>query len=61
MLALLRRSVDELHQTVVMVTHDPVAAGYADRAVFLADGRTVDDMASPSAASVLDRVKALGA
>ncbi len=61
MLALLRGSVDDLQQTVVMVTHDPVAAGYADRVVFLADGRTVDDMASPSAASVLDRVKALGA
>ena len=60
MLALLRRSVDDLHQTVVMVTHDPIAAGYADRVVFLADGRTVDDMESPSAAGVLDRVKALG-
>jgi putative ABC transport system ATP-binding protein len=39
------------------VTHDPVAASYADRAVFLADGRVVDELESPSAASVLDRMK----
>jgi putative ABC transport system ATP-binding protein len=60
MLALLRRSVDDLNQTVVMVTHDPVAAGYADRVVFLADGRTVGDMDGPSAADVLERLKTLG-
>jgi putative ABC transport system ATP-binding protein len=56
----MRRSVDELHQTVVMVTHDPVAAGYADRIVFLADGRVVDEMTDPSAQKVLDRMKVLG-
>jgi putative ABC transport system ATP-binding protein len=47
-------------QTIVMVTHDPVAASYADRALFLADGRIVDDMANPSADMVLDRIKQLG-
>ena len=46
MLAFLRRAVDELGQTIVMVTHDPVAAAYADRVVFLADGRIVDEHAS---------------
>ena len=46
-LALLRRSVDEFGQTIVMVTHDPVAAGYTDRVVFLADGRVVDEMREP--------------
>jgi putative ABC transport system ATP-binding protein len=58
-LALLRRSVKELGQTVVMVTHDPVAASYADRVIFLADGRLVDDLRDPTAESVLDRIKAL--
>jgi putative ABC transport system ATP-binding protein len=60
MLSLLRSSVDDLQQTVVMVTHDPGAAGYADRVVFLADGRTVDELDTPSAAGILDRIKALG-
>jgi putative ABC transport system ATP-binding protein len=60
MLSLLRSSVDDLQQTVVMVTHDPVGAGYADRVVFLADGRIVDEMHTPSAAGVLDRIKDLG-
>ena len=46
-LAFLRRSVDELGQTIVMVTHDPVAASYADRVVFLADGRIVDEHRRP--------------
>jgi putative ABC transport system ATP-binding protein len=53
----LRRSVDELGQTIVMVTHDPVAAAYADRVLYLADGRVVDDMASPTAEQVLDRMR----
>jgi putative ABC transport system ATP-binding protein len=53
-LGFLRDSVRELGQTVVMVTHDPVAAGYADRAVFLADGRLVDEMARPTPDRVLD-------
>jgi putative ABC transport system ATP-binding protein len=60
LLRFLRRSVDELGQTIVMVTHDPVAAGHADEAVFLADGRIVDRLARPSAERVLDRMKALG-
>ena len=46
-LTLLQRSVDEFGQTVVMVTHDPVAAGYTDRVVFLADGRVVEEMQRP--------------
>ncbi|MET7597319.1 ABC transporter ATP-binding protein [Streptomyces sp. NPDC004082] len=56
-LGFLRNSVRELGQTVVMVTHDPVAAAYADRVVFLADGRIVDEMIHPSADGVLDRMK----
>jgi putative ABC transport system ATP-binding protein len=59
-LGLLRRAVDETGQTVVMVTHDPVAASYADKAVFLADAGIVDAMQAPTAASVLDRLKRLG-
>jgi putative ABC transport system ATP-binding protein len=55
-LTLLKRSVDEFGQTVVMVTHDPVAAGYTDRVVFLADGRVVDEMRGPTAERVLDRM-----
>ncbi|WP_442905995.1 ABC transporter ATP-binding protein [Kitasatospora sp. NBC_00458] len=56
-LAFLRRSVDELGQTIVMVTHDPVAAGYADRVLFLADGVIVDEMYAPTADSVLERMR----
>ena len=59
-LGLLRRAVDEMGQTVVMVTHDPVAAGFADVAVFLADARIVGALEGPSAESVLDRIKRLG-
>ncbi len=55
-LGFLRRSVDELGQTIVMVTHDPVAASYADRVLYLADGRIVDEMYSPTAESVLERM-----
>jgi putative ABC transport system ATP-binding protein len=57
-LAFLHRSVQEMGQTVVMVTHDPTAAGYADRALFLADGRLVDEMPDPTADRVLERMKA---
>jgi putative ABC transport system ATP-binding protein len=57
-LAFLRTSVRELGQTVVMVTHDPSAASYADRVLFLADGRVVDEMAAPTADRVLERMKA---
>ncbi|MGR4880186.1 ABC transporter ATP-binding protein [Streptomyces sp. LARHCF249] len=60
-LGFLRDSVRELGQTVVMVTHDPVAAAYADRVVFLSDGRLVDEMARPAADRVLDRMKAFDA
>ncbi|OON73017.1 ABC transporter ATP-binding protein [Streptomyces tsukubensis] len=56
-LGFLRNSVRELGQTVVMVTHDPVAAAYADRVIFLADGRVVDELLRPDADSVLDRMK----
>ena len=57
-LALLRRAVQQTDRTVVMVTHDPVAAAHADEVVFLADGRLVDRMESPTAERVLDRLKA---
>nr|WP_206314098.1 ABC transporter ATP-binding protein [Streptomyces coryli] len=60
-LGFLRRSVDELAQTIVMVTHDPVAASYADRVLYLADGRIVDEMRSPTAEQVLDRMKSFDA
>jgi putative ABC transport system ATP-binding protein len=56
-LGFLRNSVRELGQTIVMVTHDPVAASYADRVVFLADGRIVDELQGPTADSVLDRMR----
>ena len=59
-LTFMRKAVDELRQTIVMVTHDPNAAAYSDRVLFLADGRIVDEMADPTAASVLDKMKALG-
>ncbi|NJQ02774.1 ABC transporter ATP-binding protein [Streptomyces zingiberis] len=58
-LGFLRRSVDELGQTIVMVTHDPVAAAYADRVLYLADGRIVDDMRDPTAERVLERMLSL--
>jgi putative ABC transport system ATP-binding protein len=56
----MRLAVRELGQTIVMVTHDPGAASYADRVVFLADGRIVDELLEPTPASVLDRMKSLG-
>ena len=56
-LAFLQRSAREFGQTVVMVTHDPNAASYADRVVFLADGLLVDEMLDPTAEKVLDRMK----
>jgi putative ABC transport system ATP-binding protein len=55
-LGLLRRSVDEFGQTVVMVTHDPVAAAYTDRVVFLADGKVVDELRDPDRDTVLARM-----
>lgn len=59
LLGLLRRAVDEFGQTMVMVTHEPGAAAYADRIVFLSDGNIVDEMRDPTAERVLDRLKTL--
>ena len=56
----MRRAVNELGQTIVMVTHDPVAASYADRVIFLADGKIVNEMTEPTAEKVLDLMKRLG-
>ena len=61
LLGFLRTAVTDLGQTVVMVTHDPTAASYADRVVFLADGRVVDEMHAATADEVLDYMKHLGA
>lgn len=58
-LAFLQRSVREYGQTVVMVTHDPVAASYTDRVIFLADGKVVDELRSPTSETVLARMGAL--
>jgi putative ABC transport system ATP-binding protein len=60
-LSFMRQAVREFGQTIVMVTHDPVAASYADRAVFLADGRIVDELTDPTSDSVFDRMRSLGA
>ena len=58
-LRFLRRAVDQFGQTIVMVSHDPVAASYADRIVFLADGRLVDEMQHPTAPAILEHLKQL--
>jgi putative ABC transport system ATP-binding protein len=55
-LAFMRTAVRELGQTIVMVTHDPGAAAYADRVVFLADGRIAGELSDPTAAAVVDRL-----
>ncbi|MGZ4443652.1 MAG: ABC transporter ATP-binding protein [Nocardioidaceae bacterium] len=60
LLTFLRAAVDDLGQTVVMVTHDPVVAAYADRVVFLADGAIVDELSDPSRDAVLETMKRLG-
>jgi putative ABC transport system ATP-binding protein len=59
-LRFMRSAVDDLGQTIVMVTHDPLAASYSDRIVFLVDGRIVDDMAEPTQAKIIDRLRDLG-
>jgi putative ABC transport system ATP-binding protein len=59
-LEFMRQAVADLGQTIVMVTHDPSAAGYAERVVFLADGQVVDEMFQPTAERVLDRMKQFG-
>jgi putative ABC transport system ATP-binding protein len=61
LLAFLRRAVDDLGQTLVMVTHDPVAAAYADRVLFLADGRIVAELDEPTADGVLDHLRGIEA
>jgi putative ABC transport system ATP-binding protein len=60
-LTFLRNSVRQFGQTVVLVTHDPNAASYADRVIFIADGRIVDEMVDPTAELVLQRMKPLDA
>ena len=59
-LTFMQRAVQDLSQTIVMVTHDPVAAAHASRIVFLVDGRIVDEMQDPEAADVLDKMKSFG-
>ncbi len=56
----MRKAVDDLGQTIVMVSHDPVAASFSDRIVFLADGCIVDEMLDPTAERVLDRMRRFG-
>ncbi len=60
LLDFMRRGVREFGQTIVMVTHDPVAASYADRIVFLEDGRIAGEMHDPTADMVIDRMKQFG-
>jgi putative ABC transport system ATP-binding protein len=59
LLAFLRDAVTELGQTIVMVTHDPIAASYAGRVVFMADGHVVDELAAPTAEKVIDKMRTL--
>jgi putative ABC transport system ATP-binding protein len=60
-LGFLRQACSQFGQTVIMVTHDPVAASYSDQVVFLADGRVVGDLDRPTSDRVLDTLKELGA
>ena len=60
LLAFLRRSVTELGQSIVMVTHDPRSAAYTDRVVFLADGKVVSELEKPTVDSILERMRTLG-
>jgi putative ABC transport system ATP-binding protein len=60
LLQFMRHAVEQFGQTIVMVTHDPIAASYADRVVFLADGSVADELPGPTPEAVLDRMKALG-
>ena len=59
-LAFMRQAVRDYDQSIVMVTHDPTAASYSDRVVFLADGKIVDTMESPTVDRIIDRIKTLG-
>ena len=60
LLSFMRRAADEFGQTIVMVTHDPMAAAFADKVVFLADGICIDEMIGPTADEILDHMKTLG-
>ena len=59
-LEFMRKAVKDLGQTIVMVTHDPNAAAYADRVIFLADGKIVDEIREPTAQTILDKMQRLG-
>ncbi len=59
-LGFLRRAVDEFSQTIVMVTHDPAAASFSDKVIFLVDGVCVDEIADPTADSIIDRLRTVG-
>ncbi|WKZ82034.1 MAG: ABC transporter ATP-binding protein [Acidimicrobiia bacterium] len=59
LLGFMRQAVDEFGQTIVMVTHDPMAAAYADRVVFLADGRAVGELRQPTAEGILEHLKSM--
>jgi putative ABC transport system ATP-binding protein len=59
-LGFMRRAVGDFGQTIVMVTHDPLAASYSDRVVFLADGKTVDSLEGPTSDAILDKMRSLG-
>ena len=59
-LEFMREAVNEFQQTIVMVTHDPSAASYADRVVFLADGHIVDEISEPTTDAILDKMRQLG-
>ena len=59
-LGFMRGAVDTMSQTVVMVTHDPVAAAFSDQVIFLADGQIVDYLNGPTAEGVLDKMKLIG-
>jgi putative ABC transport system ATP-binding protein len=56
----MRKAVQEFGQTIVMVTHDPTAAAYAGRVIFLADGKIVDEIRDPTSQSVFDKMHRLG-
>ena len=60
-LGFMKQAVEEFGQTIVMVTHDPIAASYASRVVFLADGRVTDELSNPNPDSILDKMRQLGA
>ncbi len=59
LLAFMRSAVDDFGQTIVMVTHDPNAASYSDRVVFLRDGKVEDELTGPTQEAILDRMKKL--